>query len=283
MTACLNRGLAFIPLLYIIGLFVVVGGIGVAVTGHLRSQSNSQSIESSNNDVTQVQQTDFQNETGTSSSVNSESSEDTSTAHVYDGSDSSPRDVSTGDITSILPNRTLPIKIESTASNVPVVPVIENRELNSQLSITYNQVKIESDYLSEALEFLRDRLKEVESFQSQGLAICSASYKDDTSQANDDAESLKQSYLESRTGFATQPYVLQDIDKALQSDLQQIESEYEYCKSKYAGDSSIERDVNAISSSRSSVMKKLTLDNAISSLDEMYSLQSKAIKLADKF
>ena len=258
MTACLSRGFAFVPLLYLIGLFVVFGGIGVAVTSHLKKQSNSEPVEIGNSDVIQEQQSDLQNETGTSSSTNSESSEDTGTAHVYDGSDSSPRDVSTGDITSILPNRTLPIKVESTTSNVPVVPIIENGEVNSQLSITYNQVKIESDYLSEALAFLRDRLKEVESFQSQGLAICSASYKDDTSQAKYDAESLKQSYSESRTGFATQPSVLQDIDKALQSDLQQIESEYEYCKSKYAVDSSIERDINAISSSQSSVIKKLT-------------------------
>jgi hypothetical protein len=273
MTARLNIGFAFIPLLYLIGALIVVGGVGVAVTKKLQTQSDSQTIESSpsSSEVTQEAEASPQNQVASSSVV---TAKDTSVEN-----DEEPRDVSTESIISMLPTRTFPTKVE----NAPTVPVVESTGVDSQLQITYNQVKVESDYLTEALEFLRDRLKETESFQSQNLAICSSQYKDDISQAKADAENLKQSYLESRTGYAYQPSAIQEIDTALAYDLKQIESEYEYCKSKYAVDSSIKNDINSISSSQSSIMNKLTLSNSASSLSEIHTLQNKAINLADKF
>jgi len=150
------------------------------------------------------------------------------------------------------------------------------------LKTSYDKTKTESRNLTEGIEFVENRYKELLALRDRGLVLCKNSYDMDISPAKSQADSLKQSYLESRAGYATQPSVTNDIDRALEIDLAYIEDEYEICKSQYTVDSSVVGDIKVIKSEQSNIITRLTLESAVSSLENILSLHKKLLTVADK-
>lgn len=175
---------------------------------------------------------------------------------------------------------------QESQANISFPASNEQQKTTNQVDVllaTYNQVKIESGNLSEGITFIQNLYNEVKGQNSKGLENCKYWYDSGVTQANSDAQSLKTSYSDSRTGYATQPSITNNIDAALEHDLAQLKADYESCKAKYNLNTSIESDIKKIKSDQSAIMSSLTKENSQESLIKIRALENKVLLVADKF
>lgn len=293
-------GFAFLPILIGIGFLLVGSGAGVIVTKQINNNQNEILVENTINyeEATSVAEVTNDIELDT----NEVQTEEEVLDEVKSQADSTPPMVETTilsvnqphvveNIAVVQPAVSQSVVANTISSNVPTAPetppvsnVRSQAELEKEklLKLSYEKTKTESKNLTEGIEFVESRYNELLSFKDRGLELCKSRYEMNVSSARSQAESLKRSYSESRTGFATQPSMSSDIDRALQIDLARIEDEYTLCKSQYNVDSTVLRDVKNIKSEQSSIMRRLTLENAHSSLESILSLQKRLLTTADK-
>lgn len=288
-----KSGFAFIPIL--IGLCMLIAGVGVGTVITKKNYSlplESNVVNAVDQDISKVELDDMPEE-----DVDGQSEIVSDSNGLGEESSQNIEQISQSQqVTDIVTstNESKPL------TEVPVTVVNQVPEVNDEivsvlnaqsetesvqdelLKTSYDKTKIESRNLTEGIEFVENRYKELLAFRDRGLAFCKNSYEMDVSSAKSQANSLKQSYLENRTGYATQPAVTNDIDRALEIDLAYIEDEYEICKSQYEVDSSIVSDIKVIKSEQSSIITKLTLENAVSSWEKILALHKKLLAVADK-
>jgi len=289
-----NSGFAIIPILIGIGLLLVGGGAGVVMTKKFVSPTSESTLASAINNIPEA--------TPIEASNNLEAEEE--------NNENQPKQEDEGNIIAELPppknilaptvpkdnQYQTPAEAPTTVANAnintptTISPITQAQNTQSQtdtakdelLRMSHDKTKVESRNLTEGIEFVENRYKELLSFRDRGLELCKSRYEMNVSSAKSQADSLKRSYLESRTGFASQPSIISDIDRALEIDLARISNEYELCKSKHTVNTTVERDLGSIKTEQTNVMRKLTRENAVSSLENILALQKKLIATADK-
>lgn len=149
--------------------------------------------------------------------------------------------------------------------------------LNSQIA---EQVKSDLDYYQRTISDLKDLAKLQQNNASQGKQNCLASYESKIEYANDDAERQKTTYYESRSGFATQPGIVENIEKQLKRDLEDIERWKESCLAQYEVNTSVESRLNRASSDLSSIRQRFNSSNSSVSTSEVNAVRNEITSIA---
>ncbi len=292
-----QAGFAFIPLLLFVGFVIAGSGVGLAVKySNHKEVPNESPTESETIVLTEIEEPTTtvveKEDSAESNLIEDIPQRQTETASVIHSITPEPTPVYKEQVDLVTdiqvpvpivsPTKTEDSPVKPAKNIIPETQEPEQPVLDFQ-KITYDQVKKESKSLTEAIGYLKERLAEVVSFQNRNLELCTSSYNDDVAQAKADAEYLKRTQNENRSGYATMPAHTQNVDNALEYDLNQLALQYDYCKSNYTVDSTIERDLNNITASQSTLIRKLTLENSTDSLDDLRTLQERLLSIADKF
>lgn len=116
----------------------------------------------------------------------------------------------------------------------------------------------------------------------KGQELCNSAYNNNVSKAKSDAEYLKTTYLESRSGFATSTGALKEIDNALVYDLESYKIIQENCLLKYElPDSSVLKKLKELSNRVSSLRSNIdTPENAVKYQNELESVKNDILSTA---
>lgn len=119
----------------------------------------------------------------------------------------------------------------------------------------------------------------------QGQKLCNSRYDIDVEKAKSDAEYLKTSYLESRSGFGTSTGALKEIEDALSYDLESYRLNKESCLIKYSlPNSLIPQKLNELSKEVSSFRSQInTPEDAVKNQNELKLLSDEILAVADLF
>jgi len=149
--------------------------------------------------------------------------------------------------------------------------------LNTQIA---EQVKSDLDYYQRTISDLKDLAKLQQSNATQGTQNCLASYESKVEYAKDDAERQKTAYYESRTGFASQPGIVEDIEEQLERDLEDIERWKESCLAQYDTNTSVDSRLSRVSSDLSSVRQRFNNSNSSVSTSEVNAIRNEITSIA---
>lgn len=278
-----NRGVAIIPLLWVVGILIVGGGIAVITTQNFSSFDNLE-----HNNLSQTESEDMLagvKESTDTSATSTESSE--SDIELNDSEDGGQSNVDIQAPTA--PSRTDVEVVEVPKEIAPSVPVEYSQPVEvvedqtDVLDLTYNEVIIESDALYDGIDLVLTQYLNRRSIATEGIKSCNAIYENKVARAESDAEYLRTTYYESRRGFATNQGALDQIENALEYDLAQIEVELTSCISKYRIDASIQSDTEQIRRDLNSLLTRLTKENSIQTLNQIRTLQNQLLNIADRF
>lgn len=300
-----NKGFAFIPVLLALGLFVVGGGIGVVVTKNyavVNIQETKVAAEPVEQEIENPEEEDeevvVETETNTDTDIPKEVSQAAPVANTVTQTVKTQVPQKVSEVTPTSQSETKSAATISVSEPSPVAEaapisvnnttVVESEPVeafpqNDLAKAAYERTKFASQELSDGIEFMKERYNELLSFRDRGLSLCESTYESNISSVKLQQATPKQTYLTSRTGFASMPYAESQFEAAFAIDTSRIESEFESCKLRYWVDSSIEGDIRNIKSEQTSVMNKLNIENALTSLEKIIALQSKLISVADKF
>jgi hypothetical protein len=115
----------------------------------------------------------------------------------------------------------------------------------------------------------------------RGQELCSSKYNNNIAKAKSDAEYLKTSYLESRSGFATSTSQLKEIEDALAYDLETYKNQKESCLLSYKLPNSVLNKLNQLSGEVSSLRSSInTPDDAVKYQNELKSLGDEILSVA---
>jgi len=164
-------------------------------------------------------------------------------------------------------------------------PKISNDSLGSELLKLLNaqlteQIRSDLDYYSRTVSDVRDLINLQKDIAQKGEQNCLASYNSKVSYAKDEAERQKTAYYESRTGFATQPGIVENIEKQLVRDLEDIERWKDDCLAKYQINTSLESRLNQVSSNLSSLRQRFNSSNASVSSSEISSIRNELLSIS---
>ncbi len=303
-----QSGFAFLPAILIIGLLIVGGGAGALITkkvhdtpsvpnlntaeqnnaGNLIEEKTDENLNKSSQDTDGANSQDDLSQNEIEQPVIGQESQSIVQEPVTSGAVvqkvTEVKQLTQKDIESSVVEEVLTMSDSQEIVSAHSDNTYDETESDEISKMAYDRVGVASKNLSEGIVFVEERYAELISFRDRGLELCETRYKNDQSSVKAEAESLKTTYAESRTGYATQPSMSSDIDRALNIELARIEDNYVSCKEQYEPvDESIERDIKSIKSEQSSIRMKLTIDNAVSSLEKMLALQGRLIKVTDKF
>jgi len=149
--------------------------------------------------------------------------------------------------------------------------------LNEQIA---EQVKSDLDYYQRTISDLKDLVKLQQNNASQGKQNCLASYESKVEYAKDDAERQKTTYYESRSGFASSPRIVENIDKQLERDLEDIERWKESCLAQYEVNTSVESRLNRVSSDLNSIKQRLNRSSGSVSTSEVNAIRNEITSIA---
>ena len=183
---------------------------------------------------------------------------------------------------SALPEPQTPAK---TIETQDTVPKISSDSLGSELLKFINtqlveQIKSDLDYYQRTVSDLRDLINLQKDIAQKGEQNCLASYNSKVEYAKSDAERQKTAYYESRSGFATQPGIVQNIDAQLERDLQDIEMWKDECLAKYRVNTSLESRLSQVSSNLNSVRQRFNSSNNSVSSSEISSIRNEILSIA---
>lgn len=149
--------------------------------------------------------------------------------------------------------------------------------LNAQIA---EQVKSDLDYYQRTISDLKDLVKLQQNNASQGTQNCLASYESKVEYANDDAERQKTAYYESRSGFASSPGIVENIEEQLERDLEDIERWKESCLAQYEVNTSVDSRLSRVSSDLSSIRQRFSNSNNSVSTSEVNAVRNEITSIA---
>lgn len=141
------------------------------------------------------------------------------------------------------------------------------------------------DQYDEGILTLRNTYKTKYDNASQGQKLCNSRYDIDVEKAKSDAEYLKTSYLESRSGFGTSTGALKEIEDALSYDLENYRLNKESCLIKYSlPNSLIPQKLNELSKEVSSFRSQInTPEDAVKNQNKLKLLSDEILAVTDLF
>ncbi|MCB9810391.1 hypothetical protein H6781_02235 [Candidatus Nomurabacteria bacterium] len=290
-----QKGFAFLPIVIIVAALMVGAGAGVVATKQLSSNKTEEPEPVLVSESTETEFLEAQTPTTT------EEIAETSTANknISPAMEEVPQVVNVPKPTNEPAQVSIP-EVSMEADTQAPTPVLTNTTVDEDIinakaeeaaiaaetvrvqQLTYDQVKTESATLTEGMDMVIEQYEKKKDIVEQNLELCTSKYENGVAQAEADAEYLKTTYAESRSGFASSPSTYTDIDAALELDLNQLEIEFEYCKTTYQLDTSIESDIKQIDRKQNNIMVKLSLENAADSLDTIRELQQNLLGVANR-
>jgi hypothetical protein len=170
-------------------------------------------------------------------------------------------------------------KSEQAKVEIPIITAPKVEQTNPQLLQVAKQMLDTDD---EGILLIKNTYQTKYDNALRGQGLCNSKYNNDTAKAKSTAEYLKTSYLESRSGFATNTYQLKEIEDALAYDLETYRIQKESCLSSYKlPNSSILSKLNQLSDRVSSLRSRINNpDDAVKYQNELKSLGDEILSVA---